>query len=175
MKRLTICFCWVSLILFWAFPLGSAEPLKIAYVDMQKALNFCEAGKEAKKQMLAEVEKVQKILAGKQKELERLKEELEKRGMVMSETVRREKEREYQTKLRDFQRLQTDYQDELRRKDRELTEKILKDLEMIVKKIGEEGKYTIILERNQPTIIYISTALDLTEEVIKRFDQQKQR
>ncbi len=175
MKRLTICFGGVSLILFWALPLWSAEPLKIAYVDMQKALNFCEAGKEAKKQMVAEVEKVQKILAGRQKELERLKEELERRGMVMSEAVRREKEREYQIKLRDFQRLQNDYQDELRRKDRELTEKILKDLEIIVKKIGEEGKYTMILERNQPTIIYISDALDLTEEVIKRFDQQKQR
>jgi len=175
MKRLTISFWLISLILFWAFPLWGAEPFKIAYVDMQKALNFCEAGKEAKKQMTAEVEKVQKILAGKQKELEKLKEELEKRGLVMSESVRREKEREYQTKLRDFQRLQTDYQDELRRKDRELTEKILRDLETVIKKIGEEGKYTIILEKNQPTILYISSSLDLTEEVIKRFDQQKQK
>ncbi|MGC8808737.1 MAG: OmpH family outer membrane protein, partial [bacterium] len=104
-----------------------------------------------------------------------IKEELEKSGLVMRESVRREKEREYQTKLRDFQRLQTDYQDELRRKDRELTEKILRDLETIIKKIGEEGKYTIILEKNQPTILYISSALDLTEEVIKRFDQQKQK
>lgn len=175
MKRLTIGFWLVNLILFWAFPLWGTEPFKMAYVDMQKALNFCEAGKEAKKQMTVEVEKVQKILVAKQKELEKLKEELEKRGMVMSESVRREKEREYQTKLRDLQRLQTDYQDELRRKDQELTEKILRDLEAVIKKIGEEGKYTIILEKNQPTILYISSALDLTEEVIKRFDQQKQK
>lgn len=175
MKRLTVGFWVASLFLFWAFPLWSAEPIKIAYVDMQKALNFSGAGKEAKKQMTAEVEKVQKILVGKQKELEKLKEELEKRGMVMNESVRREKEREYQTKLRDFQRLQTDYQDELRRKDRELTEKILREIEKVIKKIGEEEKYTMILEKNQPTILYISSALDLTEEVIKRFDQQKQK
>lgn len=175
MRRLTTIFLIWGLVLVGAFPLWGADLIKIAYVDMQKALNFCEAGKEAKKQMATEVEKVQKILASKQKEIEKLKEELERRGMVMSESARRDKEREYQTKLRDFQRLQTDYQEELRRKDRELTENILRSLETVIKKIGEEGKYTIILEKNQPTILYISSALDLTEEVIKRFDQQKQK
>jgi len=152
-----------------------AEAMKIAWVDIQKALNFCEAGKEAKKQMAVEVEKTQKLLAGKQKELEKIKEDLEKRGMVMSENVRREKERDYQAKLRDLQRLQRDSEDDLRRKDRELTERILKVLETVIKKMGEEGKYTMILEKNQPTILYIVGTLDITEEVIKRLDQQKNK
>jgi outer membrane protein len=164
---------WGVLLAFFSLAFG-AEPVKIAYVDMQKALNFCEAGKEAKKQITLEVEKIQKTFAGKQKELEKLKEDLEKRGSVLSETVRREKEREYQAKLRDLQRLQRDYEEDLRRKDRELTDHILKNLEGIVKKLGEEGKYTLILERNQPAIVYISSGLDLTDEVIK-ISNQKQK
>jgi outer membrane protein len=159
------------LMAFFSLALG-AEPMKIAYVDMQRALNFCQAGKEAKKQITQEVEKMQKTFAAKQREVEKLKEDLEKRGLVLSETVRREEEREYQAKLRDLQRLQRDYEDDLRRKDRELTDGILRSLEAIVKKLGEERKYTLILERNQPTIIYISSALDLTEEVIKISDQR---
>ena len=149
----------------------SAEPIKIAYVDLQKALNQCEAGKDAKKTITDEVEKMQKSFMGKQRELEKIKEDLEKKGSVLSEAVRREKEKEYQTKLRDMQRLQRDYEEDLRRKDREYTERILRELEIIVKKLGEEGKYTMILERNQPALVYISGTLEITDEVIKIADR----
>ncbi len=69
----------------------AADAIKIGYVDMQKALNQCEAGKDAKKTITEEVEKMQKSFQGKQRELEKVKEDLEKRGSVLSESVRREK------------------------------------------------------------------------------------
>ncbi len=170
---------WTAILMIFGLALASPsfgeEPPKIAFVDMQKALNFCEAGKEAKKQITMEFEKMQKSFIGRQRDVEKLKEELDKRGSVMSEAARTDKERDYQTKLRDLQRLQRDYEDDLRRKDRELTERILKNLEAIVKKVGEEGKYTLIVERNQPTIIYISNALDLTDEVIRIVDQDQKQ
>ena len=173
MKKVGILFLSWGLLMVFTSLTFAVEPLKIAYVDMQKALNYCEAGKEAKRQMTLEVEKMQKVFAGKQKELEKIKEDLEKRGSVLSENVRREKDRDYQAKLRDLQRLQKDYEDDLRRKDREFTERILKNVEVIIKQMGEEGKYTVILEKNQPTILFISNSLDLTEEVIKRIDQKQ--
>lgn len=173
MKKVGILFLSWGLLMVFTSLTFAVEPLKIAYVDMQKALNYCEAGKEAKRQMTLEVEKMKKVFAGKQKELEKIKEDLEKRGSVLSENVRREKDRDYQTKLRDLQRLQKDYEDDLRRKDREFTERILKNVEVIIKQMGEEGKYTVILEKNQPTILFISNSLDLTEEVIKRIDQKQ--
>lgn len=173
MKKVGILFLSWGLLMAFTSLTFAVEPLKIAYVDMQKALNYCEAGKEAKRQMTLEVEKMQKVFAGKQKELEKIKEDLEKRGSVLSENVRREKDRDYQAKLRDLQRLQKDYEDDLRRKDREFTERILKNVEVIIKQMGEEGKYTVILEKNQPTILFISNSLDLTEEVIKRIDQKQ--
>ncbi len=147
------------------------EPFKFAFVDMQKALNFCEAGKEAKKQITEEVDRIQKTFAGKQKELEKIKEDLEKRGNVLSEPVRREKEKDYQTKLRDMQRLQRDYEEDIRRKDQEYTARILHDLAAIARKLGEEGKYTVIFEKNQPAFVYISNSLDLTDEVVKIADK----
>lgn len=173
MKKVGILFLSWGLLMVFTSLTFAVEPLKIAYVDMQKALNYCEAGKEAKRQMTLEVEKMQKVFAGKQKELEKIKDDLEKRGSVLSENVRREKDRDYQAKLRDLQRLQKDYEDDLRRKDREFTERILKNVEVIIKQMGEEGKYTVILEKNQPTILFISNSLDLTEEVIKRIDQKQ--
>jgi len=163
---------WGSLISFASLASG-AEQIKIGYVDIQRAGNMCEAGKEAQKQMTLELEKVRKVLSGKQKELEKIKEDLEKRGSVLNETVRRERERDYQAKLRELQRLERDSDEDLKRKDRELTDRILKNLAEVIKKLGEEGQYTLILEKNQPTLLYISSALDLTEEVIKISNQKK--
>ncbi len=162
----------------WVLGMGSAslafgaEPLKIGYVDMQRALNQCEEGQEAKKTITAEVDKMQKTFGAKQKELEKIKDDLQKRGSVMNESVRREKEKEYQAKAVDLQRLQRDFEEDIRRKDQEHTERVLRNLANVVRKMGEEGKYTIILEKNQPTIIYISGALDLTDEVIKLSNQK---
>jgi outer membrane protein len=172
MKKSGVLLLVAGLWMAWFSPAWGAEPIKIAYVDIQKALNLSEAGKAAKKQITLEVERMRKTFAGKQKELEKLKEDLEKRGLVLSEAAREEKARDYQAKTRDLQRMERDYQDELQRKDRELSESILRKLEVVVKKMGEEGKYTFILERNQGGLIYASDALDLTDELIKIFDQK---
>jgi Skp family chaperone for outer membrane proteins len=69
--------------------------------------------------------------------------------------------------------MQRDFEEDIRRKDREYTDKVLRDLARIVQTIGEEGNYTVVLEPNQPTIIYISKGLDLTDEVIKRANAPK--
>ena len=164
--------CWVVGVLLIPQAWG-AEGLKIGYVDMQRALNQCEAGQEAKKLITGEVEKMQATFGAKQKELEKIKEDLEKRGSVMNESVRREKEKDYQAKMRDLQRMQRDFEEDLRRKDREFTERVFRDLDRIVKKMGEDGKYTMILEKNQPAIIYISGGMDLTDEVIKIMNKKQ--
>ena len=70
------------------------EPVKIGFVDMQKVLKISEVGKGARKQMDLETEKIRKEIAGKERELERLKEDLERRGTVMSEAMRLDKERD---------------------------------------------------------------------------------
>lgn len=171
MKKIALLVGLVFLGMGMVSTAWSADALKIGYVDMQKILNQCEAGKDAKKTITEEVDKMQKSFIGKQRELEKIKEDLEKKGSVLSENVRREKEKEYQAKLRDMQRLQRDYEEDIRRKDREYTERILREMEIIVKKLGEEGKYTLILERNQPALVYISGSLDITDEVIRIADR----
>lgn len=175
MKRMGFWTFWGVMILAWTAGAWGADPLKIGYVDMQRALNQCVAGQEARKTITGEVEKMHKSLEGRQKDLNKLREDLEKRGAVMNESVRREKEKEYQAKLRDVQRMQRDFEEDIRRRDRELTDKVLRDLSGIVQKIGEEGKYSIILEGNQPAIVYVSKGLDLTEEVIKRANAPKSK
>ena len=65
-------------------------------------------------------------------------------------------------------------EDELKKKDAELTSKILKDVFGITKKMGEEKRYTLIMQAG-PQVIYIDKTIDITDEVMKRYDEQYAR
>jgi Skp family chaperone for outer membrane proteins len=43
----------------------------------------------------------------------------------------------------------------------------------VIKKVGEEEGYTLILEKNETIVLHASKAIDLTDRVIKVFDTQK--
>ena len=163
----------IGLILLGWFSSAWAADSKIAYVDIQRAINECNAGKEAKKAITKDVEKFQRLIADKQKELQTMKESLEKQALMLTPDARTHKEKEYQTKLRDFQRWADDTQNEMRQKQMEMERTISGGLIKVIQKIGAEEGYTFILERNETIVLYASKAIDVTDRVIKAFDAQK--
>lgn len=142
---------------------------KIGYIDLQKALNESEAGKEAKASFNRRVEELQKVLDEKQNELKKLQEELEKQKGLLTTEAKGEKEKVYQQKLKDVQRFAKDSQEELQQKDAELTKKILKDLREVIKKIGTDEGYTIILEKGDSLVLFAAEGVDITDKVIKTY------
>jgi outer membrane protein len=151
---------------------GSAE-LKIGSVDIQKAVNECNTGKEAKKDIAKEVEKFQRLIADKQKELQTLKETLEKQAAMLNADARAAKEKEFQAKTRDFQRWGQDYEAELNQKRAEKERAISLALQKVIQKLGADEGYTLILEKNEAIVLYASKVIDLTDRVIKLHDSQK--
>lgn len=175
MKKVGVYFLSLGMFIVSAGLALGDEGVKIGFVDIKKVLDISEAGKGARNQMALEMEKIRKEIVGKERELEKLKEDLEKRGAVMSETARLDKERDFQLKLRDLQHFRQDVEQEFKLKDQDLTRQILRSIGPIISKIAEEGKFTLILEKNDPAVAYSSNTLDLTQEVIKIFDQQKSK
>jgi len=66
-----------------------AAELRVAVVDMQRALNECDAGKRAKDQVKAKFEKSQDDLKRQREDLDRRKEESERKAPVLKEEERR--------------------------------------------------------------------------------------
>jgi len=148
-----------------------AQTLNIVYVNLQKVMLESDKGKEAKNALTVEAEKLKKNLDSKQDELQKMKDAIEKQSATITPDARAEKEKQYQAKLKDYQRLYNDYQTELQQKDGEFTQKILKDLEEVVRTLGERDKYTIILEKNQAGILFASPAIDITNKVINLYNE----
>jgi outer membrane protein len=155
--------------------LGSAwaADSKIAYVDIQRAINECNAGKDAKKAITKEVEKFQRLIADRQKELQAMKESFEKQALMLTPDARTNKEKEYQNKLREFQRWGEDSQNELNQKRVEMERNISIALVKVIQKIGADDGYTLIFEKNENIVLFASKTIDITDRAIKAFDAQK--
>jgi outer membrane protein len=157
-----------------AFTLSMASgELKVGCVDIQRAMNECQVGVEAKKVIGKEMEKLQKLFAERQKELQTMKESFDKQAPMMKPEARAAKEKEFQTKVRDYQRWLEDNQKEIQQKGMEMERTILQGIQKVIKKIGEEESYTFVLEKNENIVLYASKAIDLTDRVIKTYDAQK--
>ena len=165
----------VGIIFFLGGWFGSvlAAELKIGFVDIQKTMNECNAGKEAKKTIAKEMEKLQRLFAERQKELQTMKETLEKQAPMLAQDARATKEKEFQTKVRDYQRWLEDNQKEIQQKGLDLERKILADVQKVIQKMGMDEGYTLVLEKNENIVLFASKSLDLTDRVIKIFDIQK--
>lgn len=156
----------------WFGSVWAAE-LKIGFVDVQRAINECQAGIEARKTLAKEGEKLQYIYEEKQKELQTMKESIEKQSLMLSSEARVAKEKEFQNKLKEFQRWQEDNQNEMNQKRMELERNVGMSLQKVIQKMGADEGYTLILVKNDNIVLYSTTSIDLTDRVIKTFNAQK--
>ena len=116
---------------------------------------------------------MQKKLDEKQAELLLIKEQLEKQNMMLSMDAKEDKRKEWERKGRELKYFLDDLNEEMRKAEGEAKKKILKELEVIVNRIGREGKYHLILERVTGGVVYFSGVIDITGDVIKEYDKTR--
>ena len=156
-----------SLVLMSAAIPARAE-LKLAYVDVQRALNECDAGKKAKSEFQGRVETLESRLQRQQSEVQSLKDQIEKKGMLMNPEQRGSLQDQYMNKLKNFERDYKDSKDELQRKDNEITAKIVHDLAQVIRTIGERDAYTMVMEKG--SILWGAPGIDITDQVIRSYN-----
>jgi len=154
-------------------PAAPSGPLaRIAYIDVQRVLARSAAGVAAREQLEREKATMQKEMDGKRVELEKLREELEKKGALLTPEARREKQDQFERKRRDAARLADDFQKELEKREQGLLQKVLQDVSGIIEKVGKDRGYYMIVEKRGAGVIYATTEADLTEEIIRVYDRE---
>jgi outer membrane protein len=149
----------------------SDEKAKIGFVDLQRALNESEAGKASKSELEDLIKKKQEQIDKKIKEKNRLQEEFERQSSMLSEEAARKRMDEIEEAQRDAERMISDSNAEVQKRQREKEIAILKNLDDIINKLGTKEKYTIILPAE--VILFSSEGVDLTDVVIEKFNALK--
>jgi outer membrane protein len=145
---------------------------KIGVVDVQRVLARSAAGVAAREQLEREKAAMQKELDGKRQELEKLKEELDKKSQLMTADARKEKQDVFERKRRDAARLVDDFQKELEKKEQGLLQRVLQDVSGVIDRVGKQRNYYMIVEKNRGGVIYVTAEADITDEVIRAYDQE---
>jgi outer membrane protein len=145
---------------------------RIAYIDVQRVLARSAAGVAAREQLEREKATMQKEMDGKRVELEKLRDELEKKGALLTADARRDKQEQFERKRRDAARLADDFQKELEKKESTLLQKVLAEVSGIIDRLGKERGYYMIVEKRGAGVIYAATEADLTDEVIRAYDRE---
>ena len=171
-KSLTLALATVILV-------GSASTAgaqgKIGVVDLQRAINETEDGRQAKRRLKKLFDERQKSLDAKQQSLKAQKDSLERQQEVLSEDALRKKVEKYQQDLMELQNEYVQYQQELSQKEAELTGKILEKMQAILRRIGQSEGYTLIIEGNEGGVVWVPTNLDLTDILIQKYNTQAKK
>src|SRR5213593_1522921 len=140
---------------------ASGSAIRIAYIDVQRVLARSSAGVAAREQLEREKAVMQREMEGKRQELEKLRDELEKKGSLMTPDARRERQEQFERKRRDAARQMDDFQKELEKKEQTL-----------LQRVGKERGYYLVVEKRGASVLYASPDADLTDEIIRAYDQQ---
>jgi outer membrane protein len=142
---------------------------KIGFVNTERILRDAVPAQRAQKKIEAEFQKrdqeLQKIAA----DLKRMQDELDKNGVTMSETQRRNREREFGDLNRDFQRKQREFREDLNQRRNEELAQVIEQANRVIRQLAEQEKYDIIFQ----DAVYANPRIDLTDKVIKSLEGSK--
>lgn len=140
-----------------------ANELKIGFVSTERI--FREAAPAVRA-----LKKLEKEFANRDAELQKLAKQgkdlqtsLEKDGVTMSESDRRNKEGELARVNRDLQRMQREFREDLNLRKNEELAQVLERANKVIQEIAEKEKYDLILQE----AVFRSPRIDITEKVIK--------
>jgi outer membrane protein len=167
------CFFAVCLICATSGTL-SAQDTKIVFLDSQKILMESLAGKDAYKQLNTLKDQKASELEKKQNKLKTMADQLQAKSATMTATAREDLEGKYDKELKDYNRSVKDAQDDLRRKEMEFLKPFSKDLDEIIKAYSEKNNIDMVLDKQNPALVYANPKIDITSQIITAFDKHNQ-
>jgi outer membrane protein len=137
---------------------------KIGFVNTERLFREATPAKRAQ-------QKLEKEFAGRDTDIQKLSKQvrdlqalLEKDGVTMSESDRRNKERDLANMSRDLQRLQREFREDLNLRRNEELAAVQERANKVIQQIAEAEKFDLIL---QDPVVFASTRIDITDKVIK--------
>jgi outer membrane protein len=143
--------------------MSSWAEMKIGFVNGPRLLSDSPYAIKAKKKIEKEFEKRDQELQKMARQLQGMQDNLDKNAPTMSESDRRNKEREFNDLNRDFQRKQREFREDLSLRQNEEMAGITDKVNKAIKQIADAEKFDLIIQE----AIYVNGRLDLTDRIMK--------
>ncbi len=151
----------------------AADQLRIGVLDIQRCISESNEGKRILASLQKEIEAMQQRYNEAQQELVELQEEIEKQSLMLSLDAKESKQKEYNRRLRDLNYLAQDLNEEASKAEEDAKKRMLMELEVIIQGVAINQNLSLILEKWNSGVLFCSEALDITDQVIEEFNEDK--
>lgn len=142
----------------------AAADTKIGFVNTERLLREAPLSIAAQKRLEKEFSGREQELQKMAKQAREVQGQLDKDGVTMSETERKNKERELANLNREFQRQSREFREELNLRRNEELGQLQERARKVIIDIGKSEKYDIIIEQ---AAVYVDPKSDITDRVMK--------
>jgi outer membrane protein len=143
---------------------AQAADYKIGFVNGERLLREAAPAKRAQAKLEKEFAGRQADLQKLDKQVQALQQSLDRDGATMSESDRRNKERDLANMTRDLQRSQREFREDLNLRKNEELASMQERANKVIQQIAVDEKFDLIV---QEPVIYASPRIDITDRVIK--------
>ena len=171
---------WVQIIvvvLVFGFLFGSynvrevaAAEGKIGFMDLQKAIAGTKEWKKSFTSFKVNFKKEQQRIKVREDRIKKMLENLNKQSFVLEPDLKKKKEDEFRKSKVDFERYVQDKNAEFAVKEKEMTEKMLKQMIGVIKEIGKKKKYNMVIEHK--ALLYHNAGDEITDLATKAYDKK---
>jgi len=168
-KTILFAFCTVGLI-----SLGySQQPMRVGVVNSQDVLLKSQEGKRVTAQIEAKNKTLQEDLARIDERIRELETRLNTQSLTLSQEALNNLMSDLDKKRTERARFVEDSRREMNDLQARLFNKLQNELRPIIEEIGKEKNLDMIFDVGNSGIIYFNPAVDLTAEVIQKYDASK--
>ncbi|MBC8418902.1 MAG: OmpH family outer membrane protein [Desulfobacterales bacterium] len=174
MKRISLLLVGFWLLFSMQNQIVWAESVKIGVLDMKKLQQNSVTFQKIREELKQRFNTLQKKLDTERAQIAKIEEELQKQSMMLSLDAKEDKEMELGKRTRHYKYMYGEVTQEMKDAEFEATRKVGKDIEKVVEKIAKKEGYTIIVEAGTVGLVYYDNVIDITDRVIKAYDDRKQ-
>ena len=157
----------VTLALFLFAGVAHAEQ-KVAVVDVQRAVASTEDGLRAQATLKKLFDSRQQELNKKQTDLQRQREDIDKQAKVLPKDALEKRVNEWQKQMMELQAIFVEYNKELEKKQKELTDPVFERVMQIIKRLATTENIDLVVDK--ATVAYVRGDLDLTDRCVQMYN-----
>jgi outer membrane protein len=149
-----------------------AGPFKIGFINVHRVVNESDRGKALNDKLQDEINAAKTKLETKKKEVTNLQAALTANKDKWDLATKQAKAAEIEQKMKAVNRDAEDYQDYYQKREDEQIKPIIDSLDSVITDMGKKEGFSAIFDVTG-AILYINPSLEITDKVIKTFNQKK--
>ena len=161
----------LAAILVWGTA-AQDEGVKIGVVDIDQAISSTTEGKAAREEFARKQREAEGKVQPMIEKYQALEEELKQKKFVLTDEALFQKQLDLAQMRNEIEGKMKELEGQLQLDQKRLEGPLTKKLVDVIESAGKEAGFTMIMRRGSPGLLYTREALDITDMIIKKYNQK---